>query len=50
MLAAEKMEFVLVDEQVTPFDSRDVVWKANSGGDALGTDVGGFGEVDDAEV
>ena len=44
------MEFVLVDEHVAPFDARDVVWKAGSGGDALGTDVGGCGEVDDAEV
>ena len=50
VLSAEKMESVLVNEQVAPFDARDVVWKANSGGDGVKSDVGGFGEVDDAEV
>ena len=48
--AAEKMEFVLVNEQVAPCDARDVVWKADRGGDALRTDVCRFGEVDDAQV
>ena len=50
VLAAEKMEFVLVNKQVARFDARDVVWKADSGGDALRTDVCRFGEVDDTEV
>ena len=44
------MEFVIVEEQVAQCDSWYVVWKAKSGGDALRTGVGGFGEVDDAEV
>ena len=50
VLATEKMEFVLVNEQVAPLDARDVVLEANSGGDGDITDVSGFGEVDDAEV
>ena len=50
MLASEKMDYVLVNEQIAIYDARDVVWKSDIGGDALGADVGGFGEVDDAEV
>ena len=50
LLAAEKVEFVLVNEQVARIDARNFVWKAESGGDALRTDVCRFGEVNDAEV